>query len=347
MNLRLDTKILKLWPKLVDHYKVKVLVNYILSNYDLNPDMAAKLTKSLGQANALISTINNTAQISNHLVNEEWGYAGSELATTLVGLAMTAGGSIAIVAGAPVALTTGVVMVSAMVVLPKIEAWGDKNLERFNHKDFLNVINLKFGLPNIFKLADDAIDDLICSMIPPHKRRSAGCSIRPIILDLDGDGLSYTKLDNSPYLFDVNNDGIRDKLSWPTKGNAVLFADWNGSGIIDKRTEFMFSLFSPKKSATDLEGLMTFDYDSNNVINNLDPIFEKLFIWNDKNEDGLQTYDEINSLNSLGINLYFTEKELKSAINFKLDSEIDQIFKFKSLTHEGNAYSIRMKVRLN
>gem|GEM_PF-1960013 len=92
---------------------------------------------------------------------------------------------------------------------------------------------------------------------------------------------------------------------------------------------------------------MTFDYDSNNVINNLDPIFEKLFIWNDKNEDGLQTYDEINSLNSLGINLYFTEKDLKSAKNFKLDSEIDQIFKFKSLTHVGNAYSIRMKVRLN
>ncbi|MCP4055101.1 MAG: hypothetical protein GY739_19075, partial [Mesoflavibacter sp.] len=147
--------------------------------------------------------------------------------------------------------------------------------------------------------------------------------------------------------FDVNNDGILDKLSWPTKGNAVLIADWNGSGIIDKRTEIMFSLFSPKKSATDLEGLMTFDYDSNNVINNLDPIFEKLFIWNDKNEDGLQTYDEINSLNSLGINLYFTEKELKSANNFKLDSEIDQIFKFKSLTHVGNAYSIRMKVRLN
>lgn len=161
--------------------------------------MAAKLTKSLGQANALISTINSNAQISNHLVNEEWGYAGSELATTLVGLAMTAGGSIAIVAGAPVALTTGVVMVSAMVVLPEIEAWGDKNLERFNYKDFLNVINLKFGLPSIFKLAGDAIDDLICSMIPPHKRRNAGCSIRPIILDLDGDGLSYTTLDNSPY----------------------------------------------------------------------------------------------------------------------------------------------------
>ena len=309
--------------------------------------MAAKLTKSLGQANALISTINSNAQISNHLVNEEWGYAGSELATTLVGLAMTAGGSIAIVAGAPVALTTGVVMVSAMVVLPEIEAWGDKNLERFNHKDFLNVINLKFGLPSIFKLADDAIDDLICSMISPHKRKNAGCSIRPIIFDLDGDGLSYTNLDNSPYLFDVNNDGILDKLSWPTKGNAVLIADWNGSGIIDKRTEIMFSLFSPKKSATDLEGLMTFDYDSNNVINNLDPIFEKLFIWNDKNEDGLQTYDEINSLNSLGINFYFTEKEVKSAKNFKLDSEIDQIFKFKSLTHVGNAYSIRMKVRLN
>ena len=75
------------------------MVNYILSSYDLNPDMAAKLTKSLGQANALIFTINSNAQISNHLVNEEWGYVGSELATTLVGLAMTAGGSIAVDAG--------------------------------------------------------------------------------------------------------------------------------------------------------------------------------------------------------------------------------------------------------
>ncbi|CAD2223782.1 Iron-regulated protein FrpC (fragment) [Pseudoalteromonas sp. 3J6] len=65
-----------------------------------------------------------------------------------------------------------------------------------------------------------------------------------------------------------------------------------------------------------------------------------------ENEDRLQTYHEINSY-SLGTNLYFTEKNIKNTINFKLDSEIDQRFKFKSLTHVGNAYSIRMKVRLN
>ena len=65
-----------------------------------------------------------------------------------------------------------------------------------------------------------------------------------------------------------------------------------------------------------------------------------------ENEDRLQTYHEINSY-SPGINLYFTEKNIKNTINFKLDSEIDQRFKFKSLTHVGNAYSIRMKVRLN
>ncbi|WP_462147249.1 hypothetical protein [Pseudoalteromonas gelatinilytica] len=327
--------------------QVKLLINYILMNYDLDDAMSAKLGKALGQANTLLSSINNVGQISNHLINQEWGYAGSELATALAGLAITAGGSIAIVAGAPVALTTAVVMVSSMVILPKIEDWGDSQLEQFNHKRFLDVINLKFELPNIYKLAEDAADDIICSMLPPHKQFEYGCSIKPIILDLDGNGISYTKIEESSYFFDVNNDGVLDKLRWPSSGNGMLFVDWNGSGFIDKRTEFMFSLFSPRKFASDLEGLMTFDYDGNNIVNDIDPIYEKLFIWNDKNEDGIQTDDEVESLENMGVELHFKRSDVINIINSKQYKSVDQIFKYKSSAYEGNAYSVRMKVMIN
>ena len=176
--------------------------------------------------------------------------------------------------------------------------------------------NISFDVPNIYQLSEDAIRDLYCEAFPYYKRQQVGyCSIPPIVIDLDGNGIDFLKLDDSNALFDVDNDGIKDNVSWPSKGNAVLFADWNGSGIVDKRTEFMFSLFSIKKIASDLEGLKMFDYEDDGDIDSSDKVYEKLYLWNDVNEDGICTTDEVKSLQDLNLTLYF--KGIKDKRNVK------------------------------
>lgn len=285
----------------------KLLVNYLITTYKLSPEMVTKLTAAFNQANSLIALLNNGGQISNHLINQEWGYAGSEIATVLSGAILT---GIAATSGS-VIVTTGAMLLAGAYVLPEIEKLGDALLEEYNHEGLLNNINIKFGLPNIYELAEDAAWDLYCASLPLYKQAQIpGCMIPPIILDLDGNGIDFLTLSESKVRFDVNNDGVNDRVSWPTSGNGVLFADWNSSGIVDSRTEFMFSLYSIKKHASDLEGLKMFDYEDDGDIDAQDNIYEKLFIWNDKNEDGICSTNEVHSLNELGITLHFSANKI-------------------------------------
>lgn len=332
---------------------LKQLVNYLILTYDLSPEMVTKLQSAFNQANQIITLLNSGVQITNHLINHEWGYAGSEFATllagSLVGLVVGASGSVIV--------TTTAMLLAGLYVLPRIEDFGDTLLEQYNHEGLLERINIKWDVPNIFELAEDAVEDLYCSSIPPWKREQFPyCSIPPIVLDLDKNGIDFIPLKNSTVMFDVDNDKIDDYVSWPTKGNGVLFADWNGSGIVDRRTEFMFSLFSIKKIASDLEGLRTFDYDDDGDIDKNDNVYEKLFVWDDKNEDGYCTVDEVSSLADLGIELHFKEikKEKKKAKykNIK-GNKIQDKFSFTMSNDEtgkvktGNAYSVLLRAKLN
>lgn len=329
----------------------KLLINYIILNYNLTDAMKAKLLKALSQANTLVTTINSGVQITNHLINNELGYAGSEIATVIGGIIIAAGGTALTAAGTPIIVSASIVLISNVVLLPKLEAWADSYLEQYNHPDFLNTINEKFDIPNIYQMAEDAMVDLYCASIPAHKQQDIGiCSIPPIILDLDGNGIDFLTLAESKVYFDVNNDGVNDNVSWPTKGNAVLFADWNSSGIVDSRTEFMFSLYSIKKHASDLEGLKLFDYEDDNDIDSKDVIYEKLFVWDDRNEDGICTTDEVSSLDSLGITLHFSPNETKKnhkKPKGKHGNKIENEFNFKINGVNGLAVSTALRAKIN
>ena len=329
----------------------KLLINYIALNYQLTPAMKDKLLKALSQANTLANTLNSGAQITNHFINNELGYAGSEIATVIAGIVIAAGGTAFTAAGSPVIVSAALVLISSVVLLPILETWADSYLEEYNHPDFLTTINVKFDIPNIYQMAEDAMIDLYCASIPPHKQQQIGiCSIPPIILDLDGNGIDFLTLAESKVYFDVNNDGVNDNVSWPTRGNAVLFADWNSSGIVDSRTEFMFSLYSIKKHASDLEGLKLFDYDDDNDIDSKDAIYEKLFIWDDRNEDGICSTDEVSSLDSLGMSLHFSPQETKKnhkKPKGKHGNKIENEFNFKINGVTGLAISATLRAKIN
>lgn len=125
-------------------------------------------------------------------------------------------------------------IVAGVWLLPKIEEFTDTLVDNYNHKNFLENINKKFKLENIYEIAEDAASELFCSNIPWYKQKDyPSCMNPPIILDLDSNGVGFIPLSEPKVYFDVNNGGTNDKVSWPTSGNAVLFSDWNGSGTVD------------------------------------------------------------------------------------------------------------------
>ena len=59
----------------------------------------------------------------------------------------------------------------------------------------------------------------------------------PLILDLGGDGIELTSLENSEVYFDIDGDGFREKTGWLKSDDGLLVFDRNGDGYINDISE--------------------------------------------------------------------------------------------------------------
>ncbi len=88
----------------------------------------------------------------------------------------------------------------------------------------------------------------------------------PVLLDLDGSGLSVTELDASTVYVDSTNDGLFNRTAWAGAGDGVLFYDADNNGAITSTREFVFTEWDPT-AATDLEALASvFDLNGDGIL---------------------------------------------------------------------------------
>lgn len=119
----------------------------------------------------------------------------------------------------------------------------------------------------------------------------------PLILDMDGNGYELTNADDGAH-FDIDADGVMDKMA-VTKGNdAMLALDINNNGIIDNGKE----LFGDQNGAADgFSELAKYDDNKDGIIDANDQIFDSLkllqFI---KNANG-SYYQKLTALKSSAI----------------------------------------------
>ncbi|TJY62229.1 hypothetical protein E4T66_08375 [Sinimarinibacterium sp. CAU 1509] len=120
----------------------------------------------------------------------------------------------------------------------------------------------------------------------------------PMMLDLNGNGLETTGVANG-VSFDLNADGIQDRASVATGGDALLALDRNGNGQIDDGRE----LFGDQNGdANGFEALRRYDDNGDGVINNSDAVYSRLRLlsWN---SDGTQQLQDLASagVDSIGL----------------------------------------------
>ncbi|WP_283195045.1 DUF5801 repeats-in-toxin domain-containing protein [Rhizobium sp. AN80A] len=140
-------------------------------------------------------------------------------------------------------------------------------------------------------------------------------AIDPIILDLDRNGVALTTLDNG-VSFDINADGIQDKIAWTAGTDGILAYDVDGNGKIENGTEIFSPKFAGGSYADGLQALATLDSNQDGKIDANDEAFAKLSIWQDLNHNGISDAGELSSLADHQIaSLSLDAQALDGAIN--------------------------------
>ncbi|WP_422362893.1 tandem-95 repeat protein [Pyruvatibacter mobilis] len=123
---------------------------------------------------------------------------------------------------------------------------------------------------------------------------------KPIVLDLDEDGIELVNADDADIFFDVNGDGQAERTGWAAADDGLLVFD---KDMDDAATDIdEISFVSYKDGArTDLEGLRGFDSNGDGLLDTRDELFGQFKVWQDANQNGVSEAGELKTLLAAGI----------------------------------------------
>ena len=123
----------------------------------------------------------------------------------------------------------------------------------------------------------------------------------PIVIDMNGDGISTSHMLTSEVLFDIDGDGDQDKTGWITGEDAFVAWDRNKDGLINDVSE----LFGGLQRGQGYAELAALDCNADGVLNALDETYAQLALWQDRNANGITDQGELQDLvNSNVFELY-------------------------------------------
>lgn len=155
--------------------------------------------------------------------------------------------------------------------------------------------------------------------------------VDPLVLDLNGDGVTLSSYADSNALFDVDNDGgSREHTGWikaaGTNTDGIVVHDLNNDGLVNGIQETLSEYYKgvagtggnagTRPYADGFAALKSLDSNNDNVFNNQDAAWGLLRVWVDANGDGLSFIDA----NGNGIKDASETSELKTFADLGITS---------------------------
>mgnify|MGYP001015320616 CR=1 FL=1 len=128
--------------------------------------------------------------------------------------------------------------------------------------------------------------------------------VDPLILDLGGDGIKTTSLDQSRTYFDLDSNGFAERTAWVDASDGLLVLDRNNDGQVTSGQELFGDqtlLANGVRAASGFEALREFDGNRDGRIDIKDEVYAKLRIWRDLNGDGISQAEELKGLSDYNI----------------------------------------------
>jgi hypothetical protein len=132
-------------------------------------------------------------------------------------------------------------------------------------------------------------------------RGGSACN-SPLVLDLDGDGLYTTGIDEG-VLFDLDGDGSLDRCGWLDRyeDDAFLVLDLNGNQIVDSGREMFGDSSQTPDGASVADGFQALAYydlaeyggNGDHKISARDLVWSFLRLWIDRSYDGISSPEEL------------------------------------------------------
>jgi len=123
---------------------------------------------------------------------------------------------------------------------------------------------------------------------------------KPIVLDMDGDGIELINADDADIFFDINSDGEGERTGWAAADDGLLVFDKDMDDAATDLDEISFVGYK-EGARTDLEGLRAFDTNGDGLLDQGDAQFGQFKVWRDANQDGISQKGELVGLTAAGI----------------------------------------------
>lgn len=127
----------------------------------------------------------------------------------------------------------------------------------------------------------------------------------PVVVDLGGDGLEFVDIDESNVTIDRDGDGVTQRVAWIGANEGILAWDYDHNNQINQSDEIEFwSHVNPQDPArTDLQSLARPEFDTNQdgKFDASDAKWSEFKMWRDLNGNGVSDAGELQTLAEAGV----------------------------------------------